>query len=232
MKYAIALVAGLVVGVLLVLTALYYNPLARENIRVPLTAEPGESVEVFYRSGNGDTVLRTNHEDRLQPRVPEDIIELWEPALDHTAVWLTVLRDVDGVPVGVGVRMSALSEATRPLTGELLLDSVWNVHLPGRGSLFVASVDNLWPLARAVVLPAWRGDQRSWRGNFSGDLTVGPGATHVASMLGGGGAFSGVEGEARESLSIGAFSFREGMSDMSGSLLMAVTERTAVASPE
>ena len=232
MKYVVSLLLGFVLGAAMVAAALYYNPLTRENVRVPLTAAAGASLEFFYGSKDGDTILRTNHSRRLLARVPEDIPDLWEPALKGVSVWLTVLRDVDRLPVGLGLRMSALSEDTRLLTGDVLLDSAWNVHLPGRGSFFIDTVDDVWPLARAVVLPAWRAPDKQWRGSFSTDLTVGPSPTHVGHMVGSSGDFQGLAGDSRESISLSAFSLQEGRTDMHGSLLIADIDRAFQTTPE
>lgn len=221
MKYVLSLLAGLAIGVLLVLAALYYNPFVRENPRVPLTATPDASVEAFYQAAAG-TVARTGPTDGLLAPVPPEAQTLWEPVLAGTEARVLVLSDVDGRPLGFGVRFATLDADTRPLTGELLANSVWNLHLTGRGSLFVHGLDNLWPLARQVLVPAWRAEDGAWQGQFAGDLTVGPRPTRVAVMTGGSGVFAGTRGEARESLVAEAFSLREGRLQAEGSLLVAI----------
>lgn len=221
MKYVISLAAGIVLGAALVIVALYYNPLAADNPRVPLTAAPGASVEVFYDAA-ADTVARTGSVDGLLATVPTAAEELWEPVLAGTEVRLLQLRDVDGRPVGLGVRFATLDAGTRPLTGELLVDNVWNLHLQDRGSLFVDGLDNLWPLARQVLVPAWRAEDGVWQGRYDGDITVGPRPSRVAVMTGGAGVFAGTRGEARESLSAEAFSLRDGEITADGSLLIAI----------
>ena len=221
MKYVLSLLAGLVLGALLVAAALYYNPLVRENTRVPLTATPGASVEAFYRTAAG-TVARTGPTDGLLAPVPAEAETLWEPALAGTEARVLVLSDVDGRPLGFGVRFATLDAGTRPLTGELLANSVWNLHLAGRGSLFVHGLDNLWPLARAVLVPAWRAEDGTWQGQFAGDLTVGPRPSRVAVMTGGSGVFAGTRGEARESIVAEAYSLRDGRLEAEGSLLVAI----------
>lgn len=222
MKYVLSLLAGVLCGAVIVILALYYNPLVQENTRVPLAAAPGASVEVFYGTA-GDTVARTGPADGLLAAVPASAETLWEPALAWTEARLLLLRDVDGRALGFGVRFAALDSATRPLTGELLANSVWNLHLPGRGSLWVDGVDNLWPLARHVLVPAWRADDGAWQGSFDGDITVGPRPSRVAVMTGGAGVFAGTRGEARESLSVEALSLRDGRLAAEGSLLVAIT---------
>ncbi len=230
MKYVFSLLAGLVSGVALVMLALYYNPLVRENPRVPLAASPDASVEVFYDTA-ADTLARTGPTDGLLATVPASAEPLWEPALAWTEVRLLVLRGVDGRPLGLGVRFAALDSRTRPMTGELLADSIWNLHLAGRGSLFVDGLDNLWPLARHVLVPAWRADDGTWQGSFEGDITVGPRPSRVAVMTGGAGVFAGTRGEARESLSMEALSLRDGRLTADGSLLVAITGTAAAGDP-
>ncbi|HKL62590.1 MAG TPA: hypothetical protein VJ883_04430 [Woeseiaceae bacterium] len=225
MKYVLSLLAGLILGATLVLLVLYYNPLTRDNPRVPLTGAPDASVEVFYGTA-ADTVARTGPAEGVFTTVPTSLEALWEPALAGTEARVLALRDVDGRPLGFGVRFAALHSGTRPLNGDLLAASVWNIHLAGRGSLFVDGLDNLWPLARHVLVPAWRADDGTWQGRFAGDLTVGPRPSHVAVMTGGAGVFAGTRGEARESLAVQSFSLREGRVQADGSLLVAIIGST------
>jgi len=233
MKYALSLLAGLIAGAVLAMLAIYYNPLVRENPAVPLLAPPDAAVEVFYRTA-ADTVARTGPSADLFASVPPSVEALWEPALAGTEARVLVLRDVDGLPVGFGVRFASLDPGTRPLTGDLLASSVWNIHLQGRGSLFVHGVDNLWPLVREVLVPAWRADDGTWRGRTAGDITVGPKPDGVAMMTGGAGVFAGTRGEARESLTVQELSLRDGRLEAEGSLLVAITgaEAGEIATPQ
>ena len=40
-------------------------------------------------------------------------------------------------PAGLGIKFSSRSERTALLKGDAIVDSVWYVYLPGRGSLFI-----------------------------------------------------------------------------------------------
>jgi hypothetical protein len=200
-KYLFAFLAGVVLGTAVVLFGVYLNPLARYNEGPPL--DP--STEVFYRTVT-DTLLRASSPDDPLASVPDTIAGLWAPTLASTEVRLLALQGEDGAASGLGVRFATLSEATRPLTGALLVNSVWNIHLNDRGSLFVDATDNLWPFARGVLLPAWRADDRRWQGRFSDALTVGPGAAGTGVATGSSGEFAGVRGEARETLAVDSLS--------------------------
>lgn len=222
MKYVVSFLAGLILGSAVVVAGLWLNPFADRNAGPRL--EP--SAEVFYRTAE-DTLLRTSAPgDPLAP-IPGNVPDLWAPALASTEARLVVLQDQDGAPAGLGMRFATLSEATRPLTGDLLVNSVWNVHLNGRGSLFVAAVDNLWPFARGVVLPAWHAEDRRWQGRFSDALTVGPAADRSGLVTGGSGAYAGARGAARETLAVEGLSLGERRLQALGMLQIAISDGTA-----
>ncbi|MBT8087342.1 MAG: hypothetical protein KJO46_04875, partial [Gammaproteobacteria bacterium] len=135
-------------------------------------------------------------------------------------VMLAVMNDARGRPAGLGLKFSSPSEQTRLLKGEALVDSVWYVHLPGRGSLFIEQSENYWPFISDVVIPAYKNSANSWKGAWFGDLTVGPGAIGTARVTGGSGVLQGTSMDAVESLSVTAYSADFGPVAAEGRLLI------------
>lgn len=220
MKYLITLLAGLATGVGLVAGAIYMNPVAKQNPLVRLDADLDNRLELVRDAPARAALALVGGERRIGPRFPDGIAELWEPVLADTEVELAVLADELGEPRALGLRLSSLSEATRPLGGELLVHSAWHVYLPGRGSVFLGALENHWPLAREVVLGAWRDERNLWSGRFVGDVTVGPGATGEGLVVGGHGEFSGRVGQWRELVDISRYSLDNGPLEMRSSLTL------------
>jgi hypothetical protein len=139
------------------------------------------------------------------------------------------LDDARGEPAGIGVKLSSKSESSRPFMGTAIMDSVWYIYLPDRGSLFVAQQENYWGFLRQVAFPAWRSSANTWRGTWFGDLTTGPGALGTAAVAGTSGSLRGRDMEAVESLSVVAFSSDQGFVSAEGRLLIALPEPLSAA---
>jgi hypothetical protein len=102
----------------------------------------------------------------------------------------------------LGIKIASAGEGTRLLGGKVLINSVWYVYLPGRGSFFVGQTENYWDYLRDIVLPAYRSSAGIWKGIWTGNTTVGPGASGTAKVVGGSGEFDGLEMLGVESLSV------------------------------
>ena len=123
---------------------------------------------------------------------------------------VTVLTDSRGQTAGIGIKLSSDSERTNPLQGQALVDSVWHIYLPERGSLFIEQTENYWEYLRNVVVPALRSSGRGWRGAWRGNITAGPNALNTALVYGGSGSFAGLRTEAVEALAARAYSAKDG----------------------
>ena len=132
----------------------------------------------------------------------------------------TVMFDARNQPAGIGVKFMSRSESTRLLNGEMIIDSVWYVYLPEHGSLFIEQTENYFPFVREVAFPAWRSSANSWRGNWLGDLSTGPGALGTASVVGGSGRVEGLKMEGVESMTVHAFSSDSGLVSAEGRLII------------
>ena len=130
------------------------------------------------------------------------------------------MRDARNNVAGIGIKFSSRSESTELLRGQAIADSAWYIYLPEHGSLFVQQTENYWSFLRDVMFPAWRSAGNSWRGNWLGDLTAGPGALGTAEVSGGAGSFADLETEALESLTVRAFSADSGFVSAEGRLII------------
>jgi len=222
MKYVVVLLAGILVGAALFLALLYHNPFAVNQGLSPLHVSDARLVDLSYSPVPGEALAVTNNGSApVQPR-PEGIDELWEPSVRKTRLLVTTLAEAGGEFAGIGIKFASDSESTRLLNAEAIVDSVWHIWLPDRGSLFIDQTENLWPYLRGVVLPARLSSGDSWRGSWYGVTTAGPGALGTGRVTGGSGRFAGVTSEASESLSARAWSASQGPVAMTGNLLIAV----------
>ena len=139
----------------------------------------------------------------------------------------TTLFDSRGQLAGLGVKFSSRSERTSILDGEALVDSVWHIYLPGRGSLVVAQTENYWDYIREIVVPARWSSGDNWRGTWRGNITAGPNALGTAQVFGGSGEFDGIVTEAVEALTAKAYSVERGPVAMQGELAIEIPREDA-----
>ncbi len=220
MKHLIALILGLAVGGACALGFLYYNPFTAQESLSPLSVSRGEQFSLIYSAVAEDSIVFTNDgESRTHPH-PVKVLQLWEAPIRQTDVLVTMLRDGRNLPAGIGIKFSSRSERTRLLNGEAIVDSVWHVYLPGRGTLMIEQSENYWGYLRDIVVPAHWSSGDSWRGNWRGMITDGPGALGTARVHGGSGAFTGIDFEAIETLSAQAWSAEAGAVSVEGQILI------------
>ncbi len=220
MKYVIALLVGVICGAVLCAAAIVYNPLQKSGELSPLTVTDARTISLSY-TGNASAVslITNNGESRIEPR-PDGVNELWEKPVRNTEAIATVLDNARGQPAGIGIKFSSLSEQTRPLQGEVLVDSVWYVYLPGRGSLFMQQQENYWDYLREIVLPAYRNGANHWKGSWRGNVTSGPGALRTGYVAGGSGEFESLDTIGIEALSVNAWSVEDGPVSFDGRLVI------------
>ena len=224
MKYLISLIAGMAAGAVVFLALLYYNPMTSQNKLSPLSVSDNEVITLNYSAVATDALVFTNDGQSTVAPYPSKVLQLWEPTVRLTDTMVTVLRDSRNQPVAIGIKFSSRSESTRILNGKAIIDSAWYVYLPEHGSLFIEQTENYFPLIREVAFPAWRSSASSWRGNWLGNLTAGPGALGTAAVTGGSGRVKGLKMEGVESMSVRAFSAETGLVSSEGRLLIEMPE--------
>ena len=223
MKYVISFTLGLLVGAALFVLALYHNPFSAGPSLSPLSVSGQQLLDFSFSAVPAESIAFTNNGDaRVKPH-PQEIAELWEPAIRHTTVLVAILSNSRGAPAGVGVKFASESEQTSLLTSEALVDSVWHVYLPDSGTLFIDQTENLWGYIRNIVLPARWNSADSWRGAWYGITTVGPGALGTARVTGGSGRYAELTSEAVESWRAQAYSAVRGPVKMTGHLTIALS---------
>lgn len=220
MKYLIALILGLFSGAILFAAAMIYNPFIVDRGISPLAVTDSELITLKFSDVPSDAIAFTNDGDSVKKPYPEKVLQLWEAPIRQTSAMATVMRDARNQTAGIGVKFSSLSERTRLLKGEALVDSVWYVFLPQRGSLFVQQYENYWTFLRDVGFAAYRSGAKNWKGNWIGDLTAGPGALGTAPVVGGSGSLEGLKMLGVESLTAQAYSADDGPIAAEGRLLI------------
>jgi len=232
MKYLISLFLGMVVGAAALAALLYYNPFTAQNSLSPLSVTDNELISLNYSAVAADTLVYTNDgESQVMPH-PTKVLQLWEPPIRRTVAMATVLADSRNQAVGIGIKFSSDSESTSILNGKAIVDSVWHIYLPGRGSLFVEQNENYWSYLREIVVPAYWSSGDNWRGIWSGNITSGPGALGTARVVGGSGAFSGLDTDGVESFAAKAYSVEQGPVAISANLAIEIPRLELATTPD
>ncbi len=232
MKYVISLTLGVLAGAALFLAIIYYNPFTKGQMLSPLSISENEIIGLNYSAVPRDALVYTNSGEARVAPYPEKVQQFWEPTLRNTGAFVTVLSDSRQQPTGIGVKFFSRSEDTQLLRGQALVDSVWHVFLPGRGSLFVQQTENHWDFLREIIIPARWSSANNWRGNWHGNITHGPGVLGTALVVGGSGRFETLETEAVESLNAKAYSVDRGPVAMTGRLTIEVPRQAPSAGIE
>ncbi|MDJ0812667.1 MAG: hypothetical protein QNJ23_02995 [Woeseiaceae bacterium] len=227
MRYLVALLLGLAVGVAAFLALLYFNPMTTRNHLSPLSVSDNQVITFNYSAVATDAIVYTNDgESQVIPH-PAKVLQLWEPTVRRSDALATVLRDGRNAPAAIGIKFSSDSERTNVLNGEAIVDSVWHVYAPGQGTLFVEQRENYWDFLRDIMIPARWSSGDNWRGNWNGSITSGPGALGTSRVFGGSGIFAGIETDAVESLSAKAYSVEFGPVAMDAELAIEIPRRDA-----
>ena len=218
MKYLIMVIIGFFVGAATTIVLMFFNPLASANPLSPLAVSDNELISLNYSAVAGDAIVFTNNgNSQVRPK-PAKVLQLWEASIRHTEVLVTVLTNSRNAVVGLGVKITSDSESTRLIKAEMLVDSIWHIYLPGRGSLFIEQTENFWSYAREVIAPAYWSSADNWKGVWNGNTTAGPGALGTARVIGGSGEFSNRQMAAIEALSARVYSVESGPLAMDGHL--------------
>jgi hypothetical protein len=195
------------------------------NILSPISVTENEVVRLNYSAVAQDALIYTNNgESQIAPH-PEKVQQLWEAPIRLTTAVATVLTDSRGQVAGIGVKFSSHSDRTSILKGEALMDSVWHIYLPARGSLFMEQSENYWNYIRDVVIPARWSSGDNWRGSWLGSITAGPGALGTAAVAGGSGQFERMNTEGVELFSAKAYSVEHGPVAMTSELAIEIPRR-------
>lgn len=226
-KYIISLVVGILIGLAVLALSILYNPLSSTNKLSPLSVTTNNIISLNYSAVALDTLVYTNDgESRVDPH-PAKVLQLWEPAIRLTSAMVTELSDSRGQAAGIGIKFSSQSERTSLLDGAALMDTVWHIYLPERGSLFVEQTENYWGFLREIVIPAHWSSGDNWRGKWRGNITSGPGALGTAFVTGGTGQLGGVSTLAVEALSAQAYSVDQGPVAVQGELSIEIPREEA-----
>lgn len=231
-KYLVALIFGMAVGAAIFLGLLYLNPLTTQQRLSPITVTDNDVIKLGYSAVAQDMLVHTNDGQSTVDPYPAKVLQLWEAPIRKTRAIATVLTDSRAQAAGIGIKFSSDSESTNILNGQAIVDSVWHIYMPERGSLFVAQSENLWSYIREVVIPAYWSSADNWRGIWRGDVTAGPGALGTASVTGGSGEFAGLRSEGVETLSAKAYSVELGPVAVDGELSIEIPREELESNPD
>ena len=195
MRWIGAFFAGLLTGLIAGCAVVYFNPLAGEDF-----SQAESTALLGYEFG--PSTLSLTHGGQLGIDLqPKDIQALWESTIRRTMLGTFVLENLQGSPVGIASRAVKLSPRSNPLLRGLVADDHWLVTIPGAGSYFVESRENIWPVIRGTIVDV-NLLQRKWSGTRRYELTIGPNRDGSARVTGVGGRFDGTQGSALHSIEL------------------------------
>ncbi len=224
MKNLIVLLLGFLTGAAIFFIGLVYNPFIGEQGTSPLSVTDAQTISLAYSGAASDSIVYTNDgESHVQP-YPEKVLQLWEAPIRNTSAMATVMRDGRNDAIGLGIKISSLSESTRLIAGEALVDSVWYIYLPNRGVLFIEQTENYWNYFRNIILPAYRNGANTWKGAWWGGLTSGPGVLRTARVTGASGEFANMAMLGFESQTVNVWRVDGGPIAVDGHLLIELPE--------
>lgn len=231
-RQVLALIVGVFFGLVLVAAVVFYNPFVEKQGLSPLAVTDNEVVRLNYSIAATDALIYTNDgESQISPNPPR-VLQLWEPTVRNTTVTVNVLNDSRGSPAGIGVKFSSKSEDSNILDGKAMVNSVWHVYLPDRGSLFMQQTENYWSYIQDIVFPAYRSAGDNWRGNWLGNVTAGPGPLGLAWVSGGSGEFADIDTSAIEAITAKAYTVKQGPVAMTGELSIELPRTTSSATEQ
>ena len=221
MRYVVGFLFGLLGGAVVAAALLYFNPLSR-NQTIPST----DADWTLEYSLERDDIWLSTHDRRLRMRVvPDDVALLWEAGIRDTMLTAMPLGDAGLMDLmAAASRISVPSPATEFLRAGLLVDDFWLISVPGRGSLIVHSLNNLWPLLRdTVVTVDWLGRDYGGVGRYG--PTLGPGRSGAA-VVGLAGDFRELTGRARERVSLDGYDDSSDLANLGGQVLIELEDGT------
>jgi hypothetical protein len=198
MKWVGALFSGLIVGAIAAFALLYFNPLSGERF-----AEVESTSLLSYELGP-DTLSFTHGDQLGFDLQPDGIQALWEASIRRSMLGTFVLRDLEGNAVGIASRALKLSSLSNPLLSGIVAADHWLVTVPGEGSYFIESNENLWPLVRDTVIDV-NLLRRAWSGTQQYELSIGPNGDGTAKVTGASGRFAGFSGTVVHSLELSEY---------------------------
>jgi hypothetical protein len=198
MKYVLSLLFGLMLGAGVAATALYFNPLTQNQ-----SDRDGGALVFDYTLKRSATLLTTHDGALGLPVVPAEVPLLFESGIKGSLLTALTLEGRAEVGRAVATRLSVPSPRSELLLSGVLVDDYWLISLPGKGTLFVHSANNQWPLLRDTVVQIdWLG--RDWTGPKAYRPTRGP-ANGSAEVIGLTGRFAGSRGQGSERLTVASY---------------------------
>ena len=194
-KLFLSCVAGVLLGVILVLFVVYLYPYSHQSRteRVLGGFENNESTESFFLDIPADLIAATHGGMFPFQSFPPGIPGLDAPNLESGFALITEIRNREGAVIGFGTELETASPESSFLKGRIMTDTFWSLIIPGRGSVHLYQTENNWNLTKNVALPA-RLTGKPWSGNWVNVNTLGPLPSGRGIIVGGSGEFEGITG--------------------------------------
>lgn len=178
--------------VLVASTILVSDSSFADGSMVPAQVKPGERVESFFARLPEDVIALTYHGEGFLPPMPAGIAKLDEPGLEGSMAILTKIRNTSGEVVGFAAELELpLDKRSGRASRGTATD--WILMLPGRGSLYLAEIEQMGDFGEKVIRPVLE-KGTDWEGKFIQLKTVGRRTDGRGEIKGGTGEFDGASG--------------------------------------
>jgi len=190
-----AAVVGALVGALGLWAWIFFGPAGQRSETAPITqaGAEGELLESFFIDITKHAIAATHNGQQPLAAFPPGIGTLAEPALERSLAFLMKLSDASGRVVGFASELEVMSPDSSLVSGKMVLATDWTLVLPGRGSIFLAQVEDASDFIKRVALPVIA-SRKDWEGDWKVVSTIGPRADGRGVIVGGSGEFEGVTG--------------------------------------
>jgi hypothetical protein len=192
---ALAAIVGIVVGALLIIAALVFNPfVTAAKLAEPITTQDpaGHTIETFTIRAPEDIIAVTHNGSNIIDPRPTGIALFDEPALRSGLLLVAKVRNAEGAIVGVALESEEVDPVSNPLLGRMRMNTDWTILLPGRGTIFVTQIEDGGTAGKKILPAVILGG--GWNGQADFISTAGPDSSGRGLIVGGTREFQGISG--------------------------------------
>lgn len=152
----------------------------------------GFIAERFLINAPEDVVAVTHNGTNMINPTPSGIALFSEPVISNGLVLVAKLRNDKREIVGFAIESETIDGSTNQLVGKMRMNTEWTIVLPGRGSIFMAEIEDSGSVGKEILPTVMQG--KEWKGSVDFTTTVGPDPSGRGVIVGGTREFEGITG--------------------------------------
>jgi len=157
----------------------------------------------FFVSTTRDLLSMSHGKSVPLAEFPEGIPSLAGTPLDNMLAFTSVIRDDEGVPVGLASELEEFPKVV-PEGSPMIWDTLWTLLIQGRGSLYLYQQE-IMIMEDATIFAKAVSSGKTWEGSVTHPTTYGPLPSARGVIKGGTGEFAGVTGTFQEIVTLQKF---------------------------